>query len=914
MRISEIMHSSRGRFFFSMGIIVVSVFAMIIVQANIHVDHYIDLRRNEIMRIVEVGVHSLDPVLQQYRSGDINFARAREEVLFSILDLRFTEQDGESYFFIGTYELSPIILPSAVTEREYHRTPHSFVHGIDIMHQLIEVARSEENNGFLAYEVIDQETTQSRIAYVQGIPDLQLYIGVSLLTTDIHQAIFEVIFRSVFFGSIIVLIMLAALYAALKPFTVISNELTAVFLQITRDPLGTLEFKDFRQLRWHEGQVIIQGLERMLNSLRTARFRQEVSEDRFRRLFSDSRDAIILTSGMQVLECNPQAIEFFSSSRDLLIGRDIQELLLHTASLPPSELKSLFERAVDGETVSLTLDLNRDNSALENRSVDMSIHPQYLDMEFGFQIVMHDITSIRETEKMLQNLNENLYRTLYSIGDGIIVTDSEGKITRMNRVAESLVEWTQDEAIGRNLREIARLQDISSGAVVSWSLEKVLFNNEENTTEIREMITRFGTKRSVSENGAPIRSGSSVIGGVLVFRDVSAQLLMQKELRENQRILSLVLDHTPVGVGAFTRRGDFIYANPRLCELLGYSALELRRMNFRALISPDEMHAYARNFRRLILGSERESFEIRYQKRNGEERFAVLRGGGVQSDGDQRKPDFLVVIIQDVTEMKRVQQESSKKEQLLIQAEKLAALGELSAGMAHEINQPLTGISMAADNLQFLSSGQIPGKILSSEYVIEKTAHIHNYIDRIRSIIDHVRTFSREQLQEQQLKFQCSEALRNALSLVQSQYRGHGIELETELLDEYCVRGNLYRLEQAVLNLLTNAKDAVLEMKNHNNHNSSEYRPHIALSMQVAADDVLNIIISDNGTGIPEELLQQVFNPFYTTKPVDKGTGLGLSVTYGIIQEMGGEIEIQSDAGIGTTVWIRLPIAGDGEC
>ncbi|GAB6091248.1 hypothetical protein JCM12856_28420 [Spirochaeta dissipatitropha] len=897
-----------------MGIIVVSVFAMIIVQANIHVDHYIDLRRNEIMRIVEVGVHSLDPVLKQYRRGDISFARAREDVLFSILDLRFTEQDGESYFFIGTYELSPIVLPSAMTDREYHRIPHSFAHGIDIMHQLIEVARSEETSGFLAYEVVEQEKVHSRIAYVQGIPELQLYIGVSLLTTDIHQAISEVIFRSVFFGSIIVLIMLAALYAALKPFTVISNELTGIFLQITRDPLGTLEFKDFRQLRWHEGQVIIQGLERMLNSLRTARFRQEVSEDRFRRLFSDSRDAILLTSGMQLLECNPQAVEFFSSSRDLLIGRDIQELLLHTASLPPSELKSLFERAVDGETVSLTLDLNRNNSAIESRSVDMSIHPQYLDMEFGFQIVMHDITSIRETEKMLQNLNENLYRTLYSIGDGIIVTDSEGRITRMNRVAESLVEWTQDEAIGRNLREIARLQDINSGAVVSWSLENVLFNSEENTTEIRELITRFGTRRSVSENGAPIRSGDNVIGGVLVFRDVSAQLLMQKELRENQRILSLVLDYTPVGVGAFTRRGDFIYANPRLCELLGYSALELRRMNFRAIISPDEMHSYARNFRRLILGSERESFEIRYKKRNGEERFAVLRGGGVQSEGDQRKPDFLVVIIQDVTEMKRVQQESSKKEQLLIQAEKLAALGELSAGMAHEINQPLTGISMAADNLQFLSSGQIPGKNISSEYVIEKTGHIHDYIDRIRSIIDHVRTFSREQLQEQQLKFQCSEALGNALSLVQSQYRGHGIELEIELLDEFCVRGNLYRLEQAVLNLLTNAKDAVLEMKNHNHHNSSEYRPHITLRMQAASADSLNIIISDNGTGIPAELLQQVFNPFYTTKPVDKGTGLGLSVTYGIIQEMGGEIEIQSDEGHGTMVLIRLPIAGDGEC
>lgn len=548
MQLPAFLFSSRGRFNLAVVIVTISVLGVIGVQAFIHVDHYMELRRNELRRIVDVGVTSLRPILTEYQAGDIGFMQARNKILQGIRGLSYQEDGVPNFFFVGTYEIAPITLPAAVYGAGMQPVEAYRGHTPDVLRRMAAIARSPEGRGFVTYQVDSDSGQREKIAYVRGIPELNLYVGTGLFTTDIIDAVVTVVIRSILIGALLVAAAILVLVGALRPLTRLSHTLSIVFTRIAKDPNESLAAVYPQSPYWREGQMIFDGLQRMLTSLRTARFRQEESEDRFRRLFSDSRDAIILTNGLKILECNQRTEVFLQLGRDVLIGSDVRDVLLRSA--PEEEITPLLERAVDGETVEITLELPSHPTERGMRYVDVSIHPQYLDMEFGFQIVMHDITSIRQTEQMLQNLSENLYRTLYSIGDGIIATDDEGCVTRMNRVAEELTEWRQHEAIGRPLREVVQLRDTVSGAPVDCSLMMVLQTGQNSSTETREMVTRRGNRRSVSENGAPIRDAAhEITGGVVVFRDVTRQLQIQRELRENQRILSLVLDHAPVGVG-----------------------------------------------------------------------------------------------------------------------------------------------------------------------------------------------------------------------------------------------------------------------------------------------------------------------------------------------------------------------------
>ncbi|MFW5802018.1 MAG: PAS domain S-box protein, partial [Spirochaeta sp.] len=465
MRIPSVLSSSRGRFFLSIGIVIFAVYGVIAVQAYIHIGYYLDLRRTELRRIVDVGVTSMRPVLNEYQAGDIGYLQARRRIVQNIRGLSYQEDGFPNFFFVGTYEMAPITSTSEFYGSGTQPVEAYRLLSFEVLQELAALARSEQGRGFITYEADSADgSSQRKIAYIRGIPELGIYIGTRLSTSDINQAISEVVIRSVLIGTCLVLLTAFFLVLALRPLARLTRILSQVFTRIADDPNESLQAVNTQPLPWAEGEAIFNGLQRMLTSLRTARFRQEESEDRFRRLFSESRDAILLTNGLQILECNQRAEGFLQMRRDVLIGSDIRDVLLRSPSLSDSELIELLERAIDGETVEIALELPENGEALVRRYADVSIYPQYLDMEFGFQVVMHDITTIRQTEQMLQNLSENLYRTLYSIGDGIIATDADGSITRMNKVAEDLTGWTQHGAVGLSLNEVVQLRDIATGS------------------------------------------------------------------------------------------------------------------------------------------------------------------------------------------------------------------------------------------------------------------------------------------------------------------------------------------------------------------------------------------------------------------------------------------------------------------
>ncbi len=243
-----------------------------------------------------------------------------------------------------------------------------------------------------------------------------------------------------------------------------------------------------------------------------------------------------------------------------------------------------------------------------------------------------------------------------------------------------------------------------------------------------------------------------------------------------------------------------------------------------------------------------------------------------------------------------------KQQQLLIQKSKLESMGELAAGIAHEINQPLGGISMGLDNILFkMSLGEV-----TDDYLTAKFEDLFQDIDRIRQIINHVRVFSRDQQSGSVEVFQLNEVMKSAVSMVSNQYSNHNINLLLQLgKEDMFVEGNKYKLEQVLLNMLSNAKFAVDEKEE--GKPGKGFQKKISIHTFVSEGFVV-FEVKDNGSGIYKKDLDNIFDPFFTTKDVENGTGLGLSISYGIIKEMKGLVEVDSEVNKFTRIKVSLPI------
>ena len=245
-------------------------------------------------------------------------------------------------------------------------------------------------------------------------------------------------------------------------------------------------------------------------------------------------------------------------------------------------------------------------------------------------------------------------------------------------------------------------------------------------------------------------------------------------------------------------------------------------------------------------------------------------------------------------EMERREQELRDKQEQLIQAGKLATLGELTTGVAHELNNPLNNIGLFVGNvIDHVRIGRV-----DNERMLQDLEKVVEQVQKATEIISHLRTFGRAASVTLE-PVSVNDVIERALSLTQEQLRLRQIHIELDLCPEApVVLGNSIQLEQVFINLLTNARDALAE--------AEERRISIRCSIE---SDMAVMLVGDTGPGIPEGLDQRIFDPFFTTKEVGTGTGLGLSITYGIIKDHRGSITVESRLGEGASFRIELPLA-----
>ena len=227
----------------------------------------------------------------------------------------------------------------------------------------------------------------------------------------------------------------------------------------------------------------------------------------------------------------------------------------------------------------------------------------------------------------------------------------------------------------------------------------------------------------------------------------------------------------------------------------------------------------------------------------------------------------------------------------LVHAAKMAALGQMSAALAHEINQPLTALQMQLGSLRLLLDSGRP------EAVRDGLQRIDGLLQRMAALTGHLKTFARKTPAGLSERLCLGDVLEQALQLLAPRMRSEQVELRTQIDDEAEVLGDAIRIEQVILNLLHNALDAMAE---------SETR---ILLVRIAREgDSCLLSVEDSGGGIAEETLGRVFEPFFTTKPVGQGLGLGLAVSYGIVRDLGGTLEAHNGE-LGAVFTLRLPAA-----
>ena len=377
------------------------------------------------------------------------------------------------------------------------------------------------------------------------------------------------------------------------------------------------------------------------------------------------------------------------------------------------------------------------------------------------------------------------------------------------------------------------------------------------------------------------------------------RLKTEEALRESDERYRQCTAAAGVGVWDWDPTVDEFYLDPSVKAILGYRDDEIPSdmSIWSSHIHPDYRDECARRVQACLEGtSETFSFEHRMIHKDGTDRWILARGRAVSdANGNVVR---MVGTDTDVTARKQA-------EQSLLQSSRLIALGQMAAGMAHELNQPLTVISALAEGLQLRLERGIE---MTPERLQTWSGEVIEGVERMSSIIVHLRTFSRDRSDEPEEQVTINGVVRAALAMTQAQLKSRGIEVALDLTGDLApVLGDQHRLEQVLINLIHNARDAVEErLEQLSDTERSDWQMQLDIRTRQEQGQVV-VEVADKGVGMEEEARLQVLEPFYTTKGPDRGTGLGLSISHAIVKDHGGEIECESQQGEGSVFRVRLP-------
>ncbi|MFZ0477597.1 MAG: PAS domain S-box protein [Terriglobales bacterium] len=484
--------------------------------------------------------------------------------------------------------------------------------------------------------------------------------------------------------------------------------------------------------------------------------------------------------------------------------------------------------------------------------------------------VLKDITDRREAERRYRELFDN-------IQEGIYVSTPEGRFIEVN---DALVR-----ILGYDSREEVLQLDIATSLYFSPQRREELAEQLRQTGEMHnqeEVLRRKdGSPVNVYMNCYAMRDAG---GGVVQHRglmlDITGLRQSQTELQKERDFSGKILSHTQSLVLVTDTEGVISYANRRWSSL-GFQQSQVVGHPFHEFCAAPRRDALREALAAVARGQQIDNFDLPLVRNDGASGQFTVNLSPI--GGEDGKVTSIVVVMTDVTD-------SAVLRSKLVHAEKMAAVGQLVSGVAHEVNNPLTAILGFTDLL--MENPDIPESARHDLRVILQEAQ------RTKQIVQNLLSFAR-QMPPRRQPVQLNSILKRTVQLRSYDFISHGIQV-VERLDESLpdIVGDSHQLQQVFLNILNNAYDAVRECG----------RPARIEIMSARTENGVEVLFRDNGIGIADP--DRIFDPFFTTKDVGKGTGLGLSICYGIVHEHGGEIlchnNLESE---GATFIVRLPMA-----